>query len=177
MGKAARGDAAACRELVDRHLARILAFAARTLGDPTEAEDVAQETFERMWSHAAHWEAGRGRLTTWLHRIALNLCLDRLRKRREHPADDTEEAPDPAPAAADLLAAKEIASHVRSALARLTDQQRIAVTLCHYQGLRNAEAAEVMDLSVEAVESLLVRGRRSLRSQLKHIAPHLLQEG
>ncbi len=177
IARAAQGDDAACRELVDRHLAGILAFAARTLGDPIEAEDVAQDTFERMWLHAAGWQPGRARLTTWLHRIAYNLCVDRLRKRREDVLDDSNESRDPKPTAPDLIAEKELAGHVRDALGRLTDQQRIALTLCHYQGLRNAEAAEVMELTVEAVESLLVRARRSIRAQLESIAPSLLGEG
>ncbi len=173
MAGVAGGDDAAYRTLVERHLRRIHAFAARTLGDVSEAEDVAQETCERMWAHASRWQSGKGQLSTWLHRVALNLCLDRLRKRREEPADNIE-VEDPAPAAADILEQQEIATHVRRALNRLTDQQRAAIALCYYQGLQNSQAAEVMELSVEAVESLLARGRRSMRTQLQEIAPQLL---
>ena len=75
MVQAGEGSHDACHELVRRHLGRVVAFAGRSLGDRTDAEDVAQEVFERLWIHARDWRAGRARLTTWLHRVALNLCL------------------------------------------------------------------------------------------------------
>lgn len=174
MPRVAARDAAAYRTLVERHLRTIVAFAGRVLGDPVEAEDVAQEVFLRVWSHASTWRAGSARLTTWLHRVALNLCLDRLARRRERPLPDEAEIVDPAPGAATALEQQEIARHVAAAFEHLTDQQRVAITLCHYQGLRNTEAAEVMEISVQALESLLARGRRTLRQRLRKIAPELL---
>jgi RNA polymerase sigma-70 factor (ECF subfamily) len=173
MAKVGRGDAAACRTLVDRHLGRLVAFAARTLGDRGEAEDVAQDVFERVWKHAARWEP-RAKVTTWLHRIALNLCLDRLDRRREGPLDDAPEPVDPAPSAADRLHSDDVGRHVHEALMTLPPKQRIAITLCHYQGLGQREAAEVMETSVEALESLLARGRRALKARLAAVAPSLL---
>ena len=88
----ASGDEAACRALMDRHLTRILALARRMLGNQADAEEVAQEVFLRVWTHADRWEPGQARFGTWLHRVATNLCLDRLRKNR--PTDDIDEMPD-----------------------------------------------------------------------------------
>jgi RNA polymerase sigma-70 factor (ECF subfamily) len=169
-----RGDRDAFHTLVERHLARIVAFAGRVLGDRTAAEDVAQETFLRLWTAAARWRPTGARLTSWLHRVALNLCLDRRARRPEPPLDDVAEPADPAPAGPGIVHRREVGEVVRRALAGLPDAQRIAITLCHFQGLRNIEAAEVMDVSVEALESLLARGRRTLRERLRGLAPALL---
>jgi RNA polymerase sigma-70 factor, ECF subfamily len=96
MLRVGRGDRDACRLLVERHLGRVVAFAARVLGSPSEAEDVAQEAFARVWTSAGSWRPD-ARFTTWLHRVTLNLCLDRLGRRREAPLEDAPEPADPAP--------------------------------------------------------------------------------
>ena len=164
--RVADGDQEACRALVERHLGRIVAFAARTLGSGTDAEDVAQEVFLRLWTSARRWQP-RARLTTWLHRVALNLCLDRIAKRREVPLEAAPEPVDPAPSAVVLLERRALGERVNTELAALPPQQRIAIVLCHYQGFGNIEAADVMGVSVEALESLLARGRRTLRARLR----------
>jgi RNA polymerase sigma-70 factor (ECF subfamily) len=168
MRRVGDGDQEACRALVERHLGRVVAFAARVLGNPSDAEDVAQETFVRLWGGARRWQPGRARLTTWLHRVALNLCLDRLGRRREAPLESVPEPVDPSPPAVVLLERQAVGRHVNRELAALPPQQRVAITLCHYQGLGNIEAAGVMGVSVEALESLLSRGRRTLRVRLRH---------
>lgn len=167
------GDREAFRRILERHLGRIVAFAVRTLGDRTAAEDVGQETFLRLWTHASRWQP-TARLGTWLHRVALNLCLDRLGRTRELALDDVAEPPDPKPSLVAQVQAHDIGRYVNEALAQLPAQQRVAITLCHYQGLRNTEAAEVMDVSIEALESLLARGRRTLRVRLRALLPDLL---
>ncbi len=173
MLRAGRGDRVACQVLVERHLGRTTSFAQRMLGVRADAEDAAQEGFLRVWSAAPRWKAGTARFTTWLHRVAMNVCLDRIARRR----DTTHEIPDVADERAepvDALQESDVARHVRAALATLPEGQRAAVTLCHFQGLRNDEAAAVIGVSVEALESLLGRGRRALRAQLRVIAPALL---
>ncbi len=164
--RVANGDGAAARALVDRHVSKMLAVARRMLGDPVEAEDVAQEVFLRVWKHAAKWKPGQARFETWLHRVAINLCYDRLRKRREVLTDEPPELADEGDSAFDTLHARDIAAAVDAALGALPERQRAALTLCHYQEMSNIEAAKVMDVSVEALESLLARGRRALRSAL-----------
>ena len=175
MVRVGAGDRDACRALVERHLARLVAFATRVLGNRAEAEDVAQDVFLRVWSSAHRWRPGPARLTTWLHRVALNLCLDRLARRRHASLDAVPDPPDPRPTAEAALHERAIGERVNQELASLPDQQRIAITLCHYQGLGNRLAAEVMGISVAALESLLARGRRTLRARLAPVAPHLLE--
>lgn len=167
------GDAAACRQLVDRHLPRMVAFARRLLGNQADAEDVAQDVFLRVWAKAATWRPD-AKLTTWLHQVALNLCRDRLRRAVPAPLDDLPEPTDPAPSAAAVIHEAELASRVETAVAALPDRQRTALALCHYQGLSNIEAAEVLGVGVEALESLLSRARRALRRTLAAEAAELL---
>jgi RNA polymerase sigma-70 factor (ECF subfamily) len=159
-----RGDAEAAREMVARKLPRLLALATRMLGDASEAEDVAQESLLRVWRHAMRWQPGRARFDTWLHRVALNLCYDRLRRARRLEAEkgvwepvDTDPLPD-----VQLLAAV-TGARVTKALQALPVRQREAIVLQYYQELSNVEAAAVMEVTVEALESLLVRARRRLR--------------
>jgi len=164
-----RGDQRAYRVLVDRYLGGITRFALRLLNDQGEAEEVAQETFLRLWTEAEHFEP-RAQPKTWLYRIARNQCIDRLRKRRAHGQEQElseEDAGEDRPSG--LFARKQAAERVEQALAALPERQRAALTLVHYEGLSGAEACEVLDVSADALESLLARGRRSLREQLREL--------
>ena len=175
MAAVANGDGDAFRALSRRYLARIVALGSRTLTDPIEAEDVAQESFLRLWKIAPTWRPNEARVGTWLHRVALNLCLDKLARRREELGSDASEtATDPGPGPAGVVQQRQMEDCVREAMRSLPDAQRSAITLCHYQGMRNIEAAEVMGVSIEALESLLARGRRKLREELRALAPELL---
>ena len=159
-----QGDEAATRLLVNAKLPRLLALARRMLGDAAEAEDVAQETFLRAWRQAPRWRPGAARFDTWLHMVTLNLCRDRLRRRREATLPELPEQTDPAlpaDAAMDEAAQGRV---VEAAISALPERQREAILLVHYQDLSNIAAADAMDISVEALESLLARGRRSLRA-------------
>jgi RNA polymerase sigma-70 factor (ECF subfamily) len=164
--RAGEGDAAAVQALVARKLRRVLALAERMLGDASEAEDVAQETFFKVWRNAPRWRPGAAKFDTWLHRVTLNLCYDRLRRRREKPTADVPDMPDPAPGPERGLMAAAVGERVRIALQGLPARQREAIVLCHYQELGNIEAAGLMGVSVEALESLLSRGRRALKAAL-----------
>jgi RNA polymerase sigma-70 factor (ECF subfamily) len=160
------GDGPACAALVDRHLARILGLAGRMLGSRADAEEVAQEVFLRVWQQAGRWRAGEARFSTWLHRVAVNLCQDRLRRRRETSLEAAGDPPsaDPPPEAA--LQRDAVAARVGEALRQLPERQRTAILLSHYQELGNVEAAAILGISVEALESLLARGRRRLKELL-----------
>ncbi len=166
----ADGCDAAMAALSDRHLRPVLACAWRILGDRAEAEDVAQETFVRLLRKAPEWQPDGPALRSWLLRVATNLCLDRRRARaRIAPMpDDIErfEDRDKAPLDDDLA----IRRAVRRAVGDLPDRQRVALVLVHFQGLSGQEAANALGVSAEAVESLLARARRRLRTVL---SPHM----
>ena len=166
-----QGDPAAIQAMVARKLPRMLALAQRMLGDAVEAEDVAQEAMLRAWRQAPGWVSGRAKFDTWLHRVALNLCYDRLRRRREIPTDAVPDRRDEGAAPDRGLLAADVGAAVNGARARLPDRQREAIVLCHYQELSNIEAAGLMEISIEALESLLSRGRRALRQALADHRP------
>lgn len=162
-----RGEPAAVRAMVSRKLPRLIALATRLLGDRAEADDVAQEVFVQIWKHAGRWKPGAARFDTWIHRVALNLCNDRLRRRRDVVAmEDAPEPFDPAPPTDARIERADRSTRIEAALAALPARQREALVLQYYQELPNAEAAALMDISVEALESLLSRARRQLRTVL-----------
>lgn len=163
----AEEDGTAVRRMVARKLPRILGLAQRMLGDRMEAEDVAQDAFLRVWKQAPKWRKTDARFDTWLHRVVLNLCYDRLRRKREKPVADIPETIDPGPAPDHRLDADEQRTGIDAALAALPERQREAITLQYYQDLSNIEAAAAMGISVEALESLLARARRNLRAHLQ----------
>ncbi len=167
LARAAAGDGAAARILALRHLPRVLAVAERMLGERAEAEDIAQEAMLRLWRRAEDWQPDGARLSTWLYRVAANLAIDRLRRRRPGaPLAVLEALPDPGPGAETALARRDRAAALDAALLALPERQRLAIVLRHIEELPQEEVASVMELSVEAVESLLSRGRRSLRAML-----------
>lgn len=161
----ANGDRGAARALTVRLVPRMLGYATRLLGDRAEAEDVAQEAMLRLWRIAPDWRQGEARVTTWLYRVVTNLCTDRQRMRQRRRLSALEDAPDVedgAPSAeAGLIEADRLAA-LNAALAQLPDRQREAVVLRHIEGLTNPEIAAVMDIGIEAVESLTARGKRAL---------------
>ncbi len=160
-------DGAAIREMVARKLPRILSLASRMLDDRSEAEDVAQEAFLRIWKQANKWETGIARFDTWLNRVTLNLCYDRLRRPRNSTLDELADSIDPSPMPDEMAGKSDEHAKMRKALASLPERQREAIVLQYYQELSNTEAAAVMEVSVEALESLLARGRRNLRQLLQ----------
>ncbi|XXF88036.1 RNA polymerase sigma factor [Tabrizicola sp. M-4] len=169
LARYAAGEPAAARVLTLRLTPRALGYAARMLGDAAEAEDVAQEAMLRLWRAAPGWRAGEAQVSTWLYRVVTNLCMDRLRARRRRPAaalDEAPEVPDGAKGAeAGLIEADRMVA-LQAALDALPERQRQAVVLRHIEGLANPEIAAVMEIGVEAVESLTARAKRALTAIL-----------
>lgn len=161
------GDRMAAAILTRRFVPRLVSYAGRMLNDRAEAEDVAQETMLRLWRAAPDWEQGEAKVTSWLFRVATNLCIDRQRKRKRQAP--LEAAGDPAsgePGAAEQMTDADRAAALRGALDTLPERQRQAVVLRHLEGLSNPEIAQIMDIGVEAVESLTARGKRALKAAL-----------
>lgn len=175
--QAGSGDVRAVEALVRRHAVKITSLARRMLNDAAEAEDVAQEVFLRVWRTAPEWREGSAKFETWMHRVALNLCYDRLRRKRERTTPDPGlNVPDGAAAPSQALFEAQRAARVAAAVADLPERQRAAITLCHYNELTNIEAAAALEISVDALESLLARGRRALKAALTDIVQDLLGE-
>lgn len=165
MKRIARGEPEAVRQMVSSSMPRIWALAVRVLGDATAAEDVAQETVIRAVRKAPDWTGGTARLDTWLHTVALNLCRDRLKRRREIVTEKIPESADPSISAEAAMIEAERSRDVAAAIKALPERQREAIILVHYQELSGVAAAAALGISVEALESLLARGRRSLKQR------------
>jgi len=160
------GDMSVARALTTRLTPRILGYATPMLGDRAEAEDVAQEAMLRLWRIAPDWRQGEAQVSTWLYRVAANLCTDRLRKKRGVGLDTIAEPEDDRPSADEGLQQAARVAALDGALGKLPERQRQAVILRHIEGLANPEIAQVMDMSIEAVESLTARGKRALAAAL-----------
>jgi len=168
MAWAASGDRLAFDAIVGRHAERVLRVALRVLGDPAEAEEVAQEALLRAWRNAAVFDPRRASFTTWLHRIVLNLAIDCTRRRPAAPADLAAalDIADPGPGPEGLLAAAEDQARLHRALAELPPRQRAAIALAS-EGMDAAEAAAALSVSRRALEGLLRRARRLLGARLR----------
>ena len=162
------GDAAAAQFLVTRLTPRLFNHAARVLGDRTEAEDVVQETLLRLWKIAPDWRQGEAQVSTWCYRVLVNLCTDRLRARRPTvDIDAIAEPPANLKSAVEAMTDAARSDALSQALSTLPDRQRQAVVLRHIEELGNTQIAEIMDITVEAVESLVARGKRTLKAALE----------
>jgi RNA polymerase sigma-70 factor (ECF subfamily) len=174
------GDRNAFGELVRRHLTRAVMLARRVTGSMSDAEDVAQEAFLRVWTKAPQWSVADRRLknarfTTWLYRVVVNLSIDRRRRPSHAPLEAAGDPPDAADTPIEAMAKSQLSAQVSAAVAALPERQRAALALCFYEGLSNREAAEILSLTPGAVESLLVRARRALRERLAGAADEFLE--
>ena len=160
------GDRDAARALTLRLTPKVMGFSVRMLGDVAEAEDVTQDAMLRLWRVAPKWRQGEAKVTTWLYRVVMNLCTDRLRRKRGVALDAIEEPVDETPGVEAKMTAAERVRALEEALQVLPERQRQAVILRHIEGISNPEIAAVMDISTEAVESLTARGKRALSAAL-----------
>lgn len=185
-----QGDSRAFAELAQRYLPVIETYARRILIDDTAAQDVAQETLLVLWQRSREFKPEKARLTTWLHRVAHNRCIDLLRRQKRETlmpsidlferqensepgfgSGDTDSLSDVSTSAApptSASASTDKAAAVDAALRKLPESQRTALVLTYYQNLSNREVARVMSSSIRAVESLLCRARGNLKKQLEN---------
>jgi RNA polymerase sigma-70 factor, ECF subfamily len=179
MARVAKGDDDAFEILVGRHQTSILNLVYRFIGDRTQAKDLAQEVFLKVWQAAKSYEA-KAKFTTWIYRITANLCFNELKSSRrkkwfsfyrydEDEGNTIEETlSDGSPTAENLLLARERSRQISDALQSLPVNQRMAMILKRYDDLSYQEIAKILNCSVSAVESLLVRAKRNLQEKLKN---------
>ena len=165
MAGVARGDERAFRELASRHLPPMLGLARRILGNAADAEDVVQEAMLRVWTYAPRWRP-LALFRTWLTRVVVNLCIDRKRRAPWVELEAAGEIIDPAPHAGAKAERDERDRMVAAGIAQLPARQRAAIMLTYGDGMSNSQVAEILDTSVSAVETLLVRGKQNLRRTL-----------
>ena len=159
----------AFRILMGRHMQRAIRVAQRIVRDPTEADDIGQEAFLRVWSHAASFDPDIARFTTWLYRIVLNLAFDRKPRRPLVPIDEAADVRSDDPEPVERVIADEERRILEQAMAGLSERQRGAIALFHMEGLSGVDAAQAMNLSAKAFESLLGRARAALKENVQKI--------
>jgi RNA polymerase sigma-70 factor (ECF subfamily) len=158
-------EAFAC--LLKRHLDAMHRYIYRLTGSSHDAEELTQETFLRVWEKASSYDAKQGKASTWLYRIAHNLCVDEFRRAKPDAVSGAiDTLADPAADQETQLAQGQRLTALQDALNELPQNQRSALLLCQVQGFSNGDAARILKISVSALESLLARARRSLRRTL-----------
>ena len=179
MERLAKGGDAALNSLMERHGEKLFHYLIRQLGNEADAEDLAQETFVRVYQNCQRFDA-RQKFTSWLYTIATNLCRDRLRYRSRHPQvsleaetgesetslRDTIAEEHPSPAEEAVRA--ESGEAVRRAIAVLPEELRTSLILFEYEGLSHMEIAAILNCSAKAIETRLYRARKQLRSLLQN---------
>jgi RNA polymerase sigma-70 factor (ECF subfamily) len=165
LARFAQGDRIAAEILTARLAPLVFKQAFRMLSDRSEAEDVTQESLLRLWRAAPDWDFNQAKVTTWLYRVTANLCIDRIRKEK-HSCGEVLEIADAAPGMEHQLQIQARAVALQTALQKLPERQRQAMILRHLQDLSNPEISDIMEISIEAVESLIARGKRTLAGAL-----------
>ncbi len=162
-----QGDAKAFQILMERHINMHLSFAERMMGNREEAEDIVQDAFSKLWIHAEKFDPSRAKFTTWFYRIVMNRCLDKKRKKMLLPLPENYDVVDHREDPSERLAKKQRERTICRALNEIPGRQRAAITLCYFEGLSNQEAADILELNIKALESLLCRGRKNLKILLE----------
>jgi RNA polymerase sigma-70 factor (ECF subfamily) len=162
---AGRGREDAFEILVRRHQRKVAGIAVRFLGDPSDAEDVAQEVFLSVWESARRWRP-EAKFTTWLYRVTANACLNRLRRRRPELVEGLDGRAGDSSSPGDQLERRETIASVEQAVQALPPNQRMALILKRFEGRSHREIAEALETTVPAVESLIQRAYEGLRERL-----------
>jgi RNA polymerase sigma-70 factor (ECF subfamily) len=167
--KVVKGDHSAFADLVKRHTNRYYSLAYRTLFNKLEAEEIVQEAFLKLWHRPELWdETKKTRFSTWFYRVVANMCIDRNRKKKPVLMEDIEAVAGKSSDNTDEVVILRERRRIADALIlELPENQRMALNLCFYEGLTNQEAAEIMGLSLKALQSLIIRAKNALKAKAK----------
>ena len=157
----AKGDRSAAQQLTERLMPKIYSHAYYRLGNIADAEDVTQD-FLKLWKIAPNWKYDKAQVSTWLYRVVYNLCKDRYRRATLENLSSAQEVTDGTQSPTDNIDAQYRQKALYDAMSILPENQRLAIQLRHIDELSNPEIAEIMELSIGAVESLTARGKRKL---------------
>ncbi len=161
------GDKSAFTELVNRHANRFYRIAFRFLNDRGNSEDVVQDAFLKLWNNTGVWKSDfDAKFTTWFSRIVINLCLDLKKKNKSSIELDDIQIPVDSETPYQTVSTRQSNEILNRYLQELPDRQQTAINLCFYEGFSNKEAAEIMEINIKALESLLMRAKSSLREKL-----------
>ena len=162
-----KGDRGAAQQLTEQLMPKIHAHAYYRLGNIADAEDVTQEAFLKLWKIAPTWKQDKAQVSTWLYRVVSNLCKDRYRRATLEGMLTAEEPTNEFQSPSSKIEEELRQKALYTAMSILPESQRLAVQLRHIDELTNPQIAEIMELSVEAVESLTARGKRKLTKILQ----------
>ncbi len=162
------GNHGAFAQLVERHSKLFFSAAYRMLNNVEEAEDTVQDAYVKLWQQPDRFDPSKGvKFTTWFYRVVTNLAIDQTRKRKPQVKSEVLDVmADKAPLADEQLSEQDEQTALEEAIDRLPERQKAALNLCFYEGLSNKEAAEVLDVGVKALESLLMRAKKALKEDL-----------
>ena len=163
----AKGDRGAAQQLTEQLMPKIHAHAYYRLGNIADAEDVTQEAFLKLWKVASIWKHDKAQVSTWLYRVVSNLCKDRYRRATLEGMVSVQEPTNESQSPSSKIEEEIRQKALYTAMSLLPQSQRLAVQLRHIDELTNPEIAEIMEISVEAVESLIARGKRKLTKILQ----------
>ncbi len=166
----ANGDEQSFAKLVNKHSGRIYSTAYRVLSSDEDAKDVMQNCFTKIWTYAPKWNddhKSNAKFTTWLHRVVVNLCIDIQRKKKHLPLIDGYDPADERQNVLQDVSDNETSKRVRAAVDSLPERQKIAFVLSFYEEHSNKETAEIMDISIGALQSLLIRAKKELQIKLE----------
>ena len=153
----------------------MFALAFRMLRNQSDAEEVVQETLLKLWKMLGEWEFGKAKVETWAYRVVYNHCIDKLRRANKFIAEEVDDnQPAPTLNPEQNLMQDQLKSEFATILEQLPSRQKSAIILTYYEGLNAKEAGAIMDISVDALESLLARAKRKLKTLLN---PQILGDG
>lgn len=175
--RAANGDKKSAEGLVMAISPKLFRTAFRLLQNQADAEEAVQETLIKLWKIAAKWEVGRAKIETWCFRVLSNICFDKLRANSKYHFDEIDENLQSYDLNSDgIIIQSQLKNKIDNAIQRLPSRQQAAIILTYFETLSAKEVASALDTSIDAVESLLARAKKSLKLSLLNEDPEILED-